>query len=418
MRSIGDVRPASLLLLVLAGVLFCAPDASAATISVNNASTLNAAIKKARPGDVIQLANANYGHVDITKHNYPGGGLVIRGSRGAVVSDVVFNASSYVTLSGMTLSPAGDTANITVQVGSHDIAIDNILANGVNENLGARVRANESTSDITIQNSEFTQCGRATPCVGLGGTNMLVQNNNFHDCADCDFIHGGGTNIRIIHNTLNNGYHVDCHCHIDLIQVMGGSHWLIAGNSFGYRESGAGQLFISPATRRSVIDDVTVVNNLFWPGTGGTHAMLAAMRVASHSGSALPNHIRIISNTVMTGVTSSINLDDDYARLPLASRPLVSDNVVLTMFPNQCANGQWVDNLFQNGTRCSTGGNDLGNAGLDRSYRPTGGSSLVINRANGNAPSRDANGCARSGAADRGAYEYGGGGCSGSPGLL
>ena len=121
----------------------------------------------------------------------------------------------------------------------------------------------------------------------------------------------------------------------------------------------------------------------------------------------------------MTGVTSSINLDDDYARLPLASRPLVSDNVVLTMFPNQCGNAQWVDNLFTNGTRCSTGGNDLGAAALDpRTYKPTSGSSMVINRANGSAPSRDANGCTRSGAPDRGAYEYGGGGCSGSPGLL
>src|SRR4051794_37579477 len=146
MRSFGDVRPASLWLLVLAGVLIGTPSVSAATIPVNNASALTAAIKQARAGDVIQLANGNYGHVDITKHSYGGGGLVIRGGRGAVVSDVVFNASSFVTLSGISLSPAGTTANITVQVGSHDITIDNILANGVNENLGARVRANESAS--------------------------------------------------------------------------------------------------------------------------------------------------------------------------------------------------------------------------------------------------------------------------------
>ena len=419
MRSLGEVRPASLCLLVLAGVLFAAPDVSAATIQVNSAASLTTAIKQAKAGDVIQLANGNYGHVDITKHSYGGGGLVIRGGRGAVVNDVVFNASSFVTLSGLTLSPAGSQANITIQVGSHDITIDNILANGVNENLGARVRANESASNIVIQNSEFTECGRATPCAGLGGTNMLVQNNNFHDCADCDFIHGGGVNIQIIHNTLNSTHHVDCSCHLDLIQVMGGQHWLIAGNSFGYREDGAGQLFISPATSHSSVDDVTVVNNVFWPGTGGTHAMLSAIRVGRHSGAPLPSRLRIISNTVMTGVTSSINLDDDYARLPLASRPLVSDNVVLTMFPNQCGNAQWVDNLFTNGTSCSTGGNELGAAALDpRTYKPTSGSSRVINRANGSAPSRDANGCTRSGAPDRGAYEYGGGGCSGSPGLL
>jgi hypothetical protein len=416
MRILGEVRPTSLWLLALVGVLFFVPNVSAATVQVNNASTLNAAIKNAKSGDVIQLANGNYGHVDITKHNYSGAGLVIRGGRGAVVSDVVFNASSFITLSGMTLAPSGSTANITIQVGSHNVTIDNIYANGVNENLGARVRANESTSNIVIQNSEFTQCGRATPCTGLGGTNMLVQNNNFHDCADCDFIHGGGTNIQIIDNTLNNGYHVDCSCHIDLIQVMGGAHWLIAGNTLGYRESGAGQLFISPSTSRSSINDVTVVNNLFWPGTG-PHAMLSAMRVASHPGAPLPSNIRIISNTVMTGVISSINLDDDYARVPLASRPLVADNVVLRMYPNQCANGQWIDNLFQTGTRCSTGGNDLGNAALDRSYKPTGGSSMVINRANSAAPDRDANGCTRSGAPDRGAFEYGGGGCSGRPGI-
>ena len=107
---------------------------------------------------------------------------------------------------------------------------------------------------------------------------------HFHDCADCDFIHGGGVNIQIIHNTLNSTHHVDCSCHLDLIQVMGGQHWLIAGNSFGYREDGAGQLFISPATSHSSVDDVTVVNNVFWPGTGGTHAMLSAIRVGRHSG--------------------------------------------------------------------------------------------------------------------------------------
>src|SRR3954471_12381464 len=131
MRSFGDVRLASQWLLVLAAVLIAAPDVSAATIPVNNASALAAAIKQARAGDVIQLANGNYGHVDITKHSYGGGGLVIRGGCGAMVSDVVFNASSFITLSGVSLSPAAaSTANITMQVGSHDITIDNILANG------------------------------------------------------------------------------------------------------------------------------------------------------------------------------------------------------------------------------------------------------------------------------------------------
>jgi hypothetical protein len=280
------------------------------------------------------------------------------------------------------------------------------------------VRNNESTSNITIQNSEFTQCGRATPCTGLGGTNVLLQNNNFHDCADCDFVHLGGTNVQIINNTMDNGYRQDCPtgCHIDLVQVMGANHVLIAGNTFGYREMGAAQLFISPATRQSRIDDVTVVNNLFWPGTG-SHAMLSAIRVASHAPAPLPSHIRIISNTVMTGVTSSINLDDDYAKAPVALRPQVIDNVVLRMLPRQCQNGQWTDNLFQTGTNCGGGQNDLGDADLDGSYKPTRSSSLVIDKANGTAPDRDAAGCDRDGAPDRGAFEYDGGGCSGRPGF-
>ena len=74
MRILGEVRPTSLWLLALVGVLFFVPNVSAATIQANSASALNAAIKNARSGDVIQLANGNYGHVDITKHNYSGAG--------------------------------------------------------------------------------------------------------------------------------------------------------------------------------------------------------------------------------------------------------------------------------------------------------------------------------------------------------
>src|SRR5262249_58562700 len=102
---------------------------------------------------------------------------------------------------------------------------------------------------------------------------------------------------------------------------------------------------ISPANRNSRVDDVTVVNNLFWQGSG-SHAMLSAIRVGHHRGAPLPTNLRFISNTITTGVTSSINFDNGYALLPLASRPLVADNIAAVMLPKQCGNARWVDNLF------------------------------------------------------------------------
>jgi hypothetical protein len=419
MGSFGDVRAALLALLVLCGVLAVVPQAGAATINATSNASLESALDKARPGDVIQLANGVYGNVDVTKRRYTAPGVTIRGGRGAVINNMVFNASSFVTLTGITLAPARSQANITIQVGSHDITIDNIYANGVNESLGARVRANDSTSNVSITNSEFTQCGKATPCNGLGGTNILVQNNSYHDCADCDMIHVGGTNVQIIGNTMDNGYRTDAcpvGCHIDLVQVMSGQHILVAGNRFGYREKGAAQLFISPAHKGATIDDVTAVNNLFWPGSG-PHEMLSAIRVGAHlKGASLPTHVKIISNTVMTGVTSSINLDNGYAGISATSRPLIADNIMLNLMPIQCQNAQWVDNLAETGTGCGSS-NNVGNAQLDGNYEPTRSSSLVINQANGSAPSTDMDGCQRAGAPDRGAFEYNGQGCSGRPGL-
>src|SRR4051812_20938245 len=103
MGRFADVRAVSCWVLVVGGGMAVAPGAGATTIPVSNGQQLMAAFDKAKAGDVITLANGVYGRIDVTKQNYGSPGISIRGGRGAVINNMVFNASSNVTVSGISL---------------------------------------------------------------------------------------------------------------------------------------------------------------------------------------------------------------------------------------------------------------------------------------------------------------------------
>src|SRR4029078_3206352 len=120
-------------------------------------------------------------------------------------------------------------------VSSSAITIDHVLFDGRTERLRAGLKMNDASTDGVVQNSEFTNCGFGTRCLSPAGTRVTLTGNSFHDCFDCDFVRGGGTNVTITNNTFDRALPGSCtggttQCpHNDLMQIMGGAHYVIIG---------------------------------------------------------------------------------------------------------------------------------------------------------------------------------------------
>src|SRR5262249_3367052 len=248
-------------------------------------------------------------------------------------------------------------------INSSFVTIDHVVFNGVAETAGTGLNMNQGSSDVTVSNSEFTQCGFGTRCFSPAGSDITLTNTNFHDCFDCDFVRGGGTNVVITNNPFDRAQPGSCTggttvCpHDDLMQIMGGAHYQIVGNHFGVHVAGAAQLFIASGLHSSKgPDDVYVANNSFDGGNMGY-----AMRVMNKP---LPTNVRIVNNTVLTGDISSIRLDDNYAKLAPSARPVVANNIFKKLTQVNCALGQFSSNLMQDGQACVSS-DSVGDAHLD-----------------------------------------------------
>jgi hypothetical protein len=377
--------------------------AGAATLPAPTAAAFDKAIVRAQPGDVIQLSAVSYPSLLIRRKPFAGAVRIV-GTRGTHLAGLMIKDSRNVELDGVTITPPGRKRANLALVSSSNVTVDGVLFDGRVESAGAGLNMTADTTDVVVRDAEFTNCGFGTRCFSPAGTRVSLLDSSFHDCLDCDFVRGGGTDVTISGNTFDRavpgsctGGTTDCP-HDDLMQIMGGAHYTIVGNHFGVHDAGAAQLFIATGLGGTVgPDDVYVANNTFDGGDMGY-----AVRVVNVP---LPTNVRIVNNTILTGDISSIRLDDHYADVPEAARPVVANNILLRMAGSNCPLGVFSSNLIGSGATCSAT-DQLGDPNLDAGEQPTAASTLVLGLADpALAPSIDKLGNPRLPVPDRGAYQ-------------
>jgi hypothetical protein len=419
------LRPAALALALLVTAALAGPAAAKPrTLVVSKERGLVWAAKQlSATGGTIRLRPGSYGRLVIGPRS--GRPLRIVGSPGARLGSVLLWRARNVSISHVTVAPVGGDAGIELQGASH-VDLDRLRVTA----QGTRFRSFVFVAyarDVRIRRSTFSHCGdrswEFTDCVLLnrGANEVVIENNRFHDCHGCDFVHG-----RFGHWLTIRGNHFDralpCHgmsryrCgHNDLVQLFAGQHLLVAQNHFGVYRWGGAQLYLTDD-----VDHATIVNNLFIgtdPKLPGYQARMGII-IGANESKRLPLYARVVNNTILTGwkrkdgYVGSIRMSSLYGAVRKWKRPIVANNVIASLETSWrvCAASQrFVGNLVISGSDCRDGnwyGLDL----LDTEGRPDATSAVVDSASRRYAPTVDITGRPRDAKPDVGAWEYHAGG--------
>jgi hypothetical protein len=347
--------------------------------------------------------------------------LRIVGTNGVRVGHVLLDHTRHVSLGRLTLTPLAGDASIDVNASEY-VDLHHLVVTALGTRYSASVVVPDSRY-VTIRHSEFTHCGDRSPSWVIclqpqrWSQHLVVEDNRFHDCHGCDFVHGRfGSDLTIRRNRFERA--LPCamgpiRCgHQDLIEMFAGQRLRVDGNHFGVYKLGGAQLYLTDA-----IDHVVIVNNVF----AGTDSRVPGYRsrmglvIGARGSTRLPRDVLVVNNTILTGArridgyAGSIRINSRYAALPRALRPLIANNVLgllTSAWPVCEAARASISNVVVRGLGCSA--SDLvGGAGLAPGGRPTGASRLLIDRADPRyAPATDIAGRSRTAAPDIGAYEY------------
>ena len=420
--------PALTSALLAAVVLAAAPAAQSAaskTIRVRNDKQLQTAVLRLRKsGGTIRLRRGFYRRLVVRGRSARP--LRIVGGRGTRIEHVLFDRTRNVSLSRVTITPRTRNAAVEVWDSKH-IRLERLFVSAQGTDYSATVELHRSRY-VAVRRSEFTHCGdrsREFPfCLTLfrRTRHVTVENNWFHDCYGCDFIHGRfGSNLTIRSNRFERA--LPCRfrllgryrCgHQDLIALFAGRRLRVEGNHFGVYKYGGAQLYLT-----GPVDHVSISNNLFV----GTDPRLPAYRsrvailVGVKGSERLPRFVEIVNNTILTGFrridgyegSLRISRAYRYGGYSRRERPLIANNVIalLKTYGRVCFGARAsLSNIIVRGHRCSRS-DFVGDPYLDRRGRPTADSLLVIDQASRpHAPPRDIQGRLRAGEPDIGAYEY------------
>jgi hypothetical protein len=413
------VRPLLLAGLLTAAVLGVSATAEAKTIRVKSDAGFARAEKKLRrTGGTIVLRPALYRKLVIgPRSRRP---LRVVGMRGARVQSLILTDTRHVSFGRVRIGPI--TRNALVQVRrSHHVLLHDLVVSARRTRHRSFVRIPDS-SGVTNRRSDFSHCGdrsaRFANCVLLWrwSRNVVIEDNRFHDCRGCEFVHGRfGADLTIRRNRFDRALPcrmVAYRCgHNDLVQLFSGRRLRVERNRFGVYRAGGAQLYLT-----NDVDWATIVNNVFVgrdPKVPGYHARMGIV-VGSNASRRLPHHARILNNTILTGwrrrdgYSGSIRMSSRYGGVPRWKRPIVANNVIaLLETPGRVclASQRFTNNVVVRGRTCSDV-NHVGEAGVDGHGRPMPGS-VVIDGANRDlAPATDATGRPRGPAPDIGALEY------------
>ena len=384
------------------GVALCAPlGAAAATVSVTGDAELTAALALALPGDVIQMAPGAYGTVTIAARGGPEADLTLAGEPGASVAGMNITGSTRLVITGLSVAPAGATAYINV-ASSNAVTFSNLHLDGGAGGAGVAIWLTPDALGVVIKDSTFLHC--ASPmCIRASSPDVLIEHNVFDELDDSDAVHGFGGGV-IRYNRMDHALPAGDGNHNDFIQIGNGGPWTIDGNWFGVRTGGAASIWVD-SIDNGVIHDVLIQNNVL---TGHYVGQDVGIFVAGDDRQValLPTNVRVLNNTVTSGLLNSLRFGANYATIPVDQRPLVANNVG-DRLRGMCDRIRSEDNVLADGEACSAS-DAIGNAALDASGAPTAASALLLGRADPLvAPPTDYFGCPRTGAPDIGAIELG-----------
>jgi hypothetical protein len=414
-----------LAVIVLAGAPAAEPVASK-TIRVRNDKQFQAAVSKlANSGGTIRLLPHFYRTLVVPpRSNRP---LRIIGRPGVRIERLVFDRTKHVSLARVRISPRTQHAIVEVN-GSKHIDLADLVVTAQGTGLSASVTAWASRY-VTIRRSNFSHCGDRSVewsnCLMLfrRTQHVTVENNWFHDCYGCDFIHGRfGSHLTIRRNrferTLPCSFRllgrVRCG-HQDLVQLFAGKWLRVERNHFGVYKYGGAQLSLT-----GPVDHVSISNNVFVgtdprvPGYRSRMALIIGAKGSAH----LPRFVEVVNNTILTGFkridgyagSLRISRAYRYGGYSRRERPLIVNNVIglLRTWGRVCFGVRGsISNVVLAGHRCSRS-DEVGPVYVDRRGRPTMRSQLLIDTASpSHAPSYDMTGRPRGRAPDIGAYEFG-----------
>jgi hypothetical protein len=346
--------------------------------------------------------------------------LTIVGRPGARVQNLLLDEARSVAVERLRVSPLGADSHLIVDR-STDVVVSASTFTAAGTRHIVELQLDHSTH-VTVRDSSFAHCGDHSPEWSLcllpqGASHVMIEDNRFHDCRGCDFIHGyAGLDTTIRRNRFaralacNSGA-VKC-VHQDLIELFSGTGLVISRNRFGVSQRGAAQLYLTNA-----VNYVRIANNFFRrddPLAPGVHSPVGILIGASASPH-LPHHVEIINNTVLSGwrtpghAAMSIAVSPRYARLKRANRPLMANNVLARARDGYllCTGlRRSIRDVTEQGAVCSTS-DRLGPLDLNTSGEPTSASQLLIDRADPDlAPPYDLTGRPRGPHPDVGCYEY------------
>jgi hypothetical protein len=423
--GIVSLASAALALVVLVGASAAEPAASK-TIRVRNDGQFQAAVARlANSGGTIRLLPNFYRTLVVPPRSNRR--LRIIGRLGVRIERLVFDRTQHVSLARVRISPRTQHAIVEVNHSKH-IDLDDLFVTAQGTRLSASVTAWASRY-VTISRSTFTHCGDRSAewsnCLMLfrRTQRVTVEDNWFHDCYGCDFIHGRfGSHLTIRRNRFERALpcsfrllgRVRCG-HQDLVQLFAGKWLRVERNHFGVYKYGGAQLSLT-----GPVDHVSIANNVFVgtdprvPGYRSRMALIIGVKGADR----LPRFVEVVNNTILTGFkridgyAGSLRMSRAYryGGYSRRERPLLVNNVIalLRTWGRVCfgARGS-ISNVVLDGRRCSRS-DEVGPVYLDRRGRPTVRSQLLIDAANAShAPSHDMTGRRRRGAPDIGAYEFG-----------
>jgi hypothetical protein len=421
----SSARLAALVLVLALALVLDAQTATQAgarspTIRVGSSAGLEAAEQALqRSGGTIILRPRLYPELVIRWR--AGKRLRIVGMRGTRVERVVFDRARHVSFGRVTVGPIRSDALVEVRASRH-ITLHHLVVSARGTRFRSFVRIPDSRH-VSIRRSNFSHCGdrspRFTNCVMLWrwSHRVVIEDNRFHDCRGCDFVHGRfGTHLTIRRNRFERALpcrRMGTHrCgHQDLVQLFAGRRLRVERNRFGVYRAGGAQLYLT-----NDVDHATIVNNVFVgtdPRLSGYHARIGVI-VGSAASKRLPRFAKIVNNTILTGArrrdgyAGSIRMSSKYGSMPFRRRPIVANNVIglLKKRAHICSAARlFARNIVIRGTGCSSS-DRVGPADLDGRGRPRRTSSTVDAALRRYAPRTDSTGRRRTGRPDIGALEY------------
>jgi hypothetical protein len=392
-----------------------------ATYVSSDAQFAAAVAARSFSGGTIVLAPGSYGELVVPARS--AAPLRVVGSRRVRVERLLLEGKQHVSIGPLAITPRTQDASVEVDASAHvDLHDLLVTAQGTTHMAGVVV---PDSRDVVIRRSVFTHCGDQSAvwanCLLLWrwSHDVTVEDDWFHDCLGCDFVHGRfGSGLVIRRNRFERA--LPCRIgrrrcgHQDLIELFAGRGLRVAANRFGVYERGGAQLYLTGHT-----DEVAIVNNVFLgtdprvPGYRAHIGIVVGSRGPRRLG--LPRHVRIVNNTILTGARrsdgylGSLRMSSRYSTLPRRERPLLANNVIGVLgnvWPVCRVARASVSNVVVKGVACSAS-DTSGPADLDALGRPTAASTLVIDAGSRRyAPKTDITGRRRGPHPDIGAYEY------------